>query len=100
MAAERPEVSASDVRPSRPTARFLRTRRWLRDPQSWRLASGLVLFSFALTHFLNHALGLISVEVMEQVQIVRRAFWRSSPGTVLLYGSLAVHIIFAVWKFI
>ena len=29
-----------------------------------RLWSGLVLFTFALTHFLNHALGLWSLEAM------------------------------------
>jgi adenylate cyclase len=75
-----------------------RVRRHLRDPQVWRLVSGLVLFSFALTHFLNHALGHISVEVMEDVQAVRRGFWRSGPGTVLLYGALGVHVVFAVAK--
>ena len=29
--------------------------------QRLRLISGLILFLFALTHFLNHALGLISI---------------------------------------
>jgi adenylate cyclase len=75
-----------------------RLRRYLRDPQFWRLSSGLVLFAFVLTHFLNHALGLVSVEAMEAVQLVRRGFWRSWPGTVLLYGAVAVHVTLAVWK--
>jgi adenylate cyclase len=82
-----------------------RLRPWLhdarlRDPQIWRLVSGLILLSFALTHFLNHALGHISVETMEEVQAVRRAFWRSWPGTVLLYGALAVHVSLALAKLI
>jgi adenylate cyclase len=72
----------------------------LRDAQTWRLISGLILLTFALTHFLNHALGHISVETMEEVQAVRRAFWRSWPGTVLLYGALAVHVSLAFWKLI
>ena len=67
-------------------------------PQRLRLYSGLVLFAYALTHFLNHALGLISIDVMEDVQAWRRAAWRSLPGTVLLYGSFAVHVVFALVK--
>ena len=30
--------------------------------QRLRLGSGLILLAFAATHFLNHALGLVSVE--------------------------------------
>ena len=52
-------------------ARRLRDPR-LRDAQTWRLISGLILFAFALTHFLNHALGHVSVQTMEEVQAVRR----------------------------
>lgn len=72
-------------------------RRWL-DPQGWRLASGLVLFVFALTHFLNHALGLVSIRLMEDVQLGRIALWRSWPGTILLYGALGVHVGLVLWK--
>jgi adenylate cyclase len=69
-----------------------------RSAQRWRLASGLVLFAFALTHFLNHALGHVSVEVMEAAQVWRRGFWRSVPGTALLYGALAAHVGLALAK--
>ena len=79
------------------TPSWLRGRRW-RDPQAWRLGSGLVLFAFALTHFLNHALGLVSVEAMEAAQEVRRGFWRSAPGTILLYGAATVHVALALLK--
>jgi adenylate cyclase len=74
-----------------------RERRW-RDPQIWRLASGLVLFAFALTHFLNHALGHVSLQAMEAAQTVRVEVWRSWPGTLLLYGAAAIHIGLAFWK--
>jgi len=72
----------------------------LGEAQTWRLISGLILLSFVLTHFLNHALGHISVETMEEVQLFRRAFWRSWPGTAALYGALAVHVGLALWKMI
>jgi adenylate cyclase len=68
--------------------------------QRARLASGLVLLAFALTHFLNHGLGLVSLDTMLAVQEVRRAVWRSPPGTVLLYGAFIVHIGFALGKLI
>ncbi|MEO1103402.1 MAG: adenylate/guanylate cyclase domain-containing protein [Pseudomonadota bacterium] len=66
--------------------------------QRLRLASGLVLFAFVLSHFLNHALGLWSIGVMEAVGEVRRAAWRSLPGSVLLYGAFLVHIALALSK--
>lgn len=61
---------------------------------SWlRLASGLVLFGFVLTHLLNHALGLISVDAMLAVQEWRTAITRSLPGTALLIGSAVIHML-------
>jgi adenylate cyclase len=84
---------------ARALARWVRDLH-LREAQTWRLASGLVLFTFALTHFLNHALGHVSIQTMEEVQAVRRAVWRSWPGTVALYGALAVHVGLALWKLV
>src|SRR3954470_4940194 len=79
------------------------SRAWLlrlHNPQTWRLASGLVLFAFVLTHFLNHALGHVSLEAMQQVQGLRRAVWGSWPGTLLLYVAVAVHVGLALWKLV
>lgn len=72
----------------------------LHNPQTWRLASGLVLFAFVLTHFLNHALGHVSLEAMQQGQGIRRAVWGSWPGSLLLYGAAAVHVGLALWKLV
>jgi len=36
--------------------------------QRLRLVTGLILFAFAGTHFINHALGLISIDMMQAVQ--------------------------------
>ncbi|HEY5598513.1 MAG TPA: adenylate/guanylate cyclase domain-containing protein [Kiloniellales bacterium] len=55
------------------------------------LITGLVLFTYLLTHQLNHALGLISLEAMEAGRRVFLAAWRNPPGTALLYGSLLLH---------
>ncbi len=66
--------------------------------QRLRLISGLVLFAFALLHFLNHALGAYSVGLMEAVQEIRVAAWRSWPGTALLAGSALIHVVLALYK--
>lgn len=66
--------------------------------QLMRLVSGLILFIFALTHFLNTALGLISLDQMETVDVWRRAVIRSTPGTVVLGAALVVHILLALYK--
>ena len=63
-------------------ARRLRGPRLARTRSPGASAPGLVLFAFALTHFLNHALGHRLRRAMEAVQAVRRGVWRSWPGTV------------------
>src|SRR5438128_5384529 len=57
-----------------------------------RLASGLILFFYLTTHFLNHALGLISLDAMEAGRIWFLAFWRGWLPTTALYGSLTIHL--------
>jgi adenylate cyclase len=57
-----------------------------------RLLTGLILFAYVTTHFINHALGLVSLDAMEAGRYWFLGFWRSSVGTVLVYGSLLVHI--------
>ena len=63
-----------------------------------RLWSGLILFTFALTHFLNHALGLWSLDAMTIAQSGRLAVTRSPPGTALLVAALLTHSALALWK--
>lgn len=66
--------------------------------QRLRLASGLILFVFALTHFLNHALGVISIDAMSQFQDMRTAVNRSLPGTIILGLALVTHMTLALAK--
>src|SRR6266851_4818955 len=62
-----------------------------------RLASGLVLFSYVFLHFLNHSLGNISFEAMEQGAVAAEVIWRSRIGTAALYGAFAIHLSLAFW---
>lgn len=61
-----------------------------------RLGTGLVVACFVVGHFLNHALGVMSIETMEQLRGALAAWWRSPAGTVLLYGSLLTHFALAL----
>ncbi len=65
-----------------------------------RLWSGLVLFTFVLTHFLNHAMGIFGIAVMEEVQVWRVGVWRSWPGTILLYGAASIHVVLALKRIV
>ena len=62
-----------------------------------RLISGLVLFTYVLTHLLNLAFGLVSVTALEAGRDVFVAFWRALPLTVVLYGSLLIHLALAYY---
>jgi adenylate cyclase len=62
-----------------------------------RLASGLVLFSYIALHLINHALGLVSLDTAEAGLGIAMAVWSSWPGTVLLYGAAAIHVLLALW---
>ncbi len=66
--------------------------------QRLRLVSGLILFTFATTHFLNHALGLFDLQAMYEVQQWRWTITRSWPGTIILASALITHIVLALDK--
>ncbi|HEX6981065.1 MAG TPA: adenylate/guanylate cyclase domain-containing protein [Alphaproteobacteria bacterium] len=72
------------------TAPFLNIRRL-------RLVTGLVLFTYVLTHFLNHAAGLMSLAALEDVRLWFLWLWRNPVMTILLYGSLVIHFLLALW---
>lgn len=68
---------------------------WSRDI---RLVSGLILLVFVTTHFLNHAIGIFGLDAMERVQDWRYNVWHSRFGTILLYGALVIHPVFALLR--
>jgi adenylate cyclase len=63
-----------------------------------RLWLGLVLFTYLTTHFLNHSLGLISIDAMLAGREWFVLLWRSYLGTLALYIALTVHLLLAYWS--
>src|SRR5437660_2724743 len=62
-----------------------------------RLASGLILFAYLLTHYTNHALGNVSLSAMSAGLQYHVWLWHSWIGTLLLYPALAVHASLGLW---
>ena len=62
-----------------------------------RLASGVVLFAYLLSHFLNHALGNISIEALAGGVYYHTLFWQFLPVAVLFYTAALVHTGLGIW---
>src|SRR4029450_503669 len=62
-----------------------------------RLGAALVLLTYLILHFSNHALGIISLDAMAAGRWWFLALWRSVPGTLALYGAIVVHGVLALW---
>ncbi len=82
--------SAESGAPPRSAPRAARLRLTLRR---LRLASGLILFGYVLTHLLNHALGNVSLDAMEDGLDLVTAVWLNPVGLTALYGALVVHLL-------
>ncbi|WP_209017501.1 adenylate/guanylate cyclase domain-containing protein [Roseibium aggregatum] len=66
--------------------------------QRLRLWSGLILFVYCLSHFLNHALGIISVNAMDEASLWHYWVWRNPLGEALLLGAILTHMTLALWR--
>jgi adenylate cyclase len=62
-----------------------------------RLVCGLVLFTYVTSHFLNHALGNISVEAMEIGVYYHTLFWQFLPVAIALYTAALTHAGLGIW---
>ena len=62
-----------------------------------RLISGVVMFAYLLSHYLNHALGNISLEALASGVSLHVAFWQFLPVTVLFYTACLVHTALGIW---
>jgi len=62
-----------------------------------RLASGLVLFAYLLSHFINHALGNISMDALATGVRYHTAFWRSLPIATVFYAAASAHAGLGIW---
>ena len=62
-----------------------------------RLACGLVLFTYLVSHFLNHALGNISMEALATGVRYHTMFWQFLPVAIVLYAAMLVHAGLGIW---
>ena len=62
-----------------------------------RTISGCILFFYVFTHLLNHSLGLISLDTMEQGRAIFLRFWRHDILFYVLYGALSIHFLLGVY---
>ena len=62
-----------------------------------RLASGVVLFAYLVSHFVNHALGNISMEALASGVYWHTLFWHSLPVTLVFYAACLVHTGLGIW---
>jgi adenylate cyclase len=62
-----------------------------------RLGCGLVLFAYLVSHFLNHALGNISIEALASGVYYHAAFWQFPPVAVVFYGAALLHAGLGLW---
>ena len=56
-----------------------------------RLVSGLVLFAYLVSHFLNHALGNISMDALATGVYYHTRFWQLPPVGMAFYAAALVH---------
>ncbi|HET6803389.1 MAG TPA: adenylate/guanylate cyclase domain-containing protein [Casimicrobiaceae bacterium] len=66
-----------------------------------RNITGLVLAVYVASHFVDHALGVISIDAQQALLDVLLPVWRSVPGTLALYGALLTHLalgLYALWR--
>jgi adenylate cyclase len=61
-----------------------------------RLVSGAIMFAYLVSHFLNHALGNISMEALATGVHYHTAFWRFLPVAIVFYGACLVHTALGV----
>jgi adenylate cyclase len=62
-----------------------------------RLACGLVLFSYLVSHFLNHALGNISMEALAGGVYYHTVFWQFLPVAIAFYAAALLHAGLGIW---
>jgi adenylate cyclase len=56
-----------------------------------RLACGVVLFAYLVSHFLNHALGNISMDALATGVYYHTLFWQFRPVMITFYTAALVH---------
>jgi adenylate cyclase len=76
-----------------------RLKRYLRGigVRQVRLACGLVLFAYLVSHFLNHALGNISMDALADGLHYHILFWQFLPVAIVFYTAALLHSGLGIW---
>jgi adenylate cyclase len=62
-----------------------------------RIACGLALFAYLVSHYACHALGNISYAAMAEGLTYHMAFWRNPVVTAAFYTAAAIHWALGLW---
>jgi adenylate cyclase len=62
-----------------------------------RLACGLVLFAYLVSHFVNHALGNISMDALAAGVYFHAVFWQFPPVGMVFYAAAVTHTGLGIW---
>ncbi len=76
--------------------RFTRSLRGISIRQV-RLGCGLVLFAYLVSHFLNHALGNVSMEALAGGVYYHTLFWQFLPVAIVFYAAALIHAGLGFW---
>lgn len=63
-----------------------------------RLVSGVILFAYLASHFLNHALGNVSLEALATGVYFHTRFWQFPLIGILFYTACLVHTALGIWS--
>jgi adenylate cyclase len=62
-----------------------------------RLVCGMVLFTYLISHFLNHALGNVSIDALAVGVYYHTLFWQFLPVAIVLYTAMLLHGGLGLW---
>jgi adenylate cyclase len=62
-----------------------------------RMVCGLILLAYLISHFLNHALGNISLEALAWGLHYHLLFWQFLPVAIVFYGAVLIHGGLGIW---
>src|SRR6185312_2472475 len=62
-----------------------------------RLVCGMILFAYLISHFLNHALGNISLDALAEGIYYHTLFWQFLPVAIVFYTAAFLHSCLGIW---
>jgi adenylate cyclase len=62
-----------------------------------RLACGLVLFAYLVSHFVNHALGNVSMDALAAGVYFHTLLWQFPPVAAIFYAASLTHTGLGIW---